>query len=178
MATLIIQDLVLRPIERADAARFAELCNDETLARNTSRVPFPYTLEDATNFVKRATSDIDDGKEYRFAVCRKKVIIACTGVMRTGSAEFELGYWVGQEARGQGVATKAASAVSQYAFEALGGAMINAGYFLDNPASGRVLTKLGFIPTGEILKTHSLARDGEVETARLVLTSSAFQPIV
>ncbi|NOX94538.1 MAG: GNAT family N-acetyltransferase [Alphaproteobacteria bacterium] len=96
--------------------------------------------------------------------------------MRTGSAEFELGYWVGARARGQGVATLAASAISHYAFEKLDGKTINAGYFLDNPASGRVLTKLGFKPTGEILKIHSLARDGKVETARLRLKQPAFSP--
>ena len=178
MTTLKIKDISLRPIKLADAPRFAELCNDETLARNTSRVPFPYTLEDATNFVNRAIREFDDGAEYRFAVCRAEIIIACTGVMKTGDAEFELGYWVGQKARGQGIATLAASAVSHYAFERLDGKTINAGYFLDNPASGRVLTKLGFKPTGEILKIHSLARDDKMETARLMLTRSAFQPIV
>ena len=46
-------DLLLRPIALADAPRFAFLVNDETLARNTSRIPFPYTVENAQDFVER-----------------------------------------------------------------------------------------------------------------------------
>jgi RimJ/RimL family protein N-acetyltransferase len=175
--TITLQDLILRPIEHADAERFAELCNDETLARNTSTIPFPYTIEDAKNFVNQSIHDVDTSAQYRFAVCRAGEIIACTGLMRTEDTAFELGYWVGQKARGQGIATKAASAIIRYAFEKLGGETINAGYFLDNPASGRVLEKLGFKPTGEIVKTHSLARNSEVETARFLLTRPAFTPI-
>ncbi|NOX94537.1 MAG: GNAT family N-acetyltransferase [Alphaproteobacteria bacterium] len=71
MTILKIKDLTLRPIELADAPRFAELCNDETLARNTSRIPFPYTLEDATNFVNRAIREFDDGAEYRRSAGRR-----------------------------------------------------------------------------------------------------------
>ena len=59
MTIIQFQDLTLQPITLNDASSFAGLCNDETLARNTSRIPFPYTLENATAFVERAVSDID-----------------------------------------------------------------------------------------------------------------------
>lgn len=175
--TLKIDGLVLRPVERSDAARFAILCNDQLLARNTARIPHPYSIEDARAFVKRAEGEFNSGKEYRFAVCRNDAIVACCGVIPAEEKNCELGYWVGADEQGRGVATRAASAVVTFAFEVVGAEKITAGHFVDNPASRRVLEKLGFETKGEIITLKSLARDAEVETARLALARVRFTPI-
>ncbi len=164
----------MRPIERGDAPRFAELCNDETLARNTSRIPHPYSLQEAEQFVRRSEAEFLSGQESRFAVCLDGEIVACTGVMPNSDKSFELGYWVGALYRGKGIAGTAAKAILQFAFEKLGAELITAGHFTDNPASGRVLEKLGFRPTGEIIGTMSLARNCDVETARFELRREHF----
>jgi len=174
MATIEIDNLLLRPLEETDAPRIAVLCNDETLARNTSRLPHPYTLEDARRFIERAQREAATGAEYRFGVCNEGTLIACAGVMPQENGDVELGYWVGADARGRGVATKAAVAAIAYAFDRLGAAGVGAGYFKDNPASARVLEKLGFKPTGEVIMTPSLARGEEVETIRLSLQPADF----
>ena len=174
MSLIITGKLILRPIERDDAPRFAELCNDETLARNTSRIPHPYSLQEAEQFVERSKDEFLSGQETRFAVCLDEELVACTGVMPTAESSFEHGYWVGAAYRGKGIASTAAKAVLQFAFEKLGAKIITAGYFTDNPASGRVLEKLGFRPTGEIIGTMSLARGCEVETARFDLLREKF----
>lgn len=175
--TLRIDSLVLRPVEQVDAARFAVLCNDQSLARNTARIPHPYSIYDARDFVKRAKKEFTSGKEYRFAVCRNDVVVACCGVIPKDDQSCELGYWVGGKDRGKGVATRAASAVCTFAFEVVGAETITAGHFLDNPASRRVLDKLGFETTGETIRTMSIARGSEVETARLALAREQFTPI-
>ena len=174
MTRIEIDDLLLRPLEEADAPHIALLCNDETLARNTSRLPHPYTLDEARRFIARAQREVETGAEYRFGVCRNGTLIACVGVMPQDGGAFELGYWVGADARGGGVATKAAGAAIAYAFEQHGANRIDAGYFTGNPASARVLEKLGFKPTGERVMTPSLARGEEVETARLSLQPADF----
>lgn len=168
--------LILRPVAPEDAPRFAALCNDETLARNVARVPHPYTAEDAARFVNHAVSALAAGEEWIFAVCRDDAVIACAGVMPFETGEGEIGYWVGAEARGQGVATEAGAAVMQYAFETLDTPRLTAGHFIDNPASARVLDKLGFRPTGETVQLFSLGRGEEVETVRLALRREAFSP--
>src|SRR3546814_5039329 len=42
---------------------------------------------------------------------------------------------------------------------------LSAGHFVDNPASGAVLRKLGFRPTGKVAQRYSLARGGEAACA-------------
>ena len=80
MAVITIEDLTLRPIVESDAPRIAFLCNDETLTRNTSSLPYPYTLDEARRFVERATRETETGEEYRFAICENGVLIGCIGI--------------------------------------------------------------------------------------------------
>ena len=174
MAVIETSRFALRPIQNGDAERFQQLCNDLSLAINTARIPYPYTMDDARSFVMRALKEWGNGKEYRFAVCLDAEIIACVGVMpKEADHQFELGYWVGRNYRGQGVASEAVSAVIQHAITNLGARNIVAGYFWDNPPSGRVLEKLGFKRTGKIEPTHSLARDKVTDAIRMELFAAS-----
>lgn len=174
MTYIITDRLILRPIERTDAPRFAALCNDIDIARNTARIPHPYKSADARDFVKRSAAAFKTGEEYAFAVCRHGKIIACAGAMPTGANAVDVGYWVGASYRGDGVAAEAARAVIQFAFERHGVGLAVAGYFTDNPASGRVLEKIGFAPTGEIVKTMSAGRGHKADTMRMALNKNDF----
>ena len=77
----------------------------------------------------------------------------------------EFGYWIARSHWGNGYATEAGRAVSEIA-RALGYRRLAAGHYVDNPASGRVLRKIGFRPTGEIRPTVCNARGGAVVLAR------------
>ena len=81
----------------------------------------------------------------------------------------EFGYWLTPSAWGRGYATEAGRAMVAAARHTLGLRRLKAGHFVDNPASGRVLTKLGFRPTGTITPRASLARGGETPCVDLVL---------
>ncbi len=175
MTIIYAGDLILRAVEKADAPRFAFLCNDESLARFTSRVPHPYTLEYARDFVEKAAQELEHEGEYRFAVCRDGEIIACTGVTPGEHGVFDLGYWVGADYREKGVASAAASAVITFLFERYGARRITAGHFVDNPASGHILEKLGFRPTGKTKQLMSKARGVEVETILFALEKVDFR---
>jgi RimJ/RimL family protein N-acetyltransferase len=58
-------------------------------------------------------------------------------------ARAELGYWIGVPYWGRGYATEAATAVVAHAFDDLGLNRVYAYHFTTNPASGRVLQKIG-----------------------------------
>ena len=169
MTELKTERFVLRPVERSDAAAIARYCNDWSLARFTSRLPYPYTEEDAAWFVNNCEAAWASGDEYRFAVCSDDAMIACCGAAPKENGAFELGYWVGAPHRGRGVATEMVRALIGYAFAHHNAARITAGYFADNEASGRVLEKLGFQRTSDVVDTFSLARQTKVPTVRVLL---------
>ena len=77
-----------------------------------------------------------------------------------------MGYWIAREHWGRGFATEAATALLAIA-DTLGIERLEASYFSDNPASGRVLEKLGFKPTGLRAPRYSCARGGETEAVLL-----------
>lgn len=150
--TIRTRRLTLRPFEEADARRVAYLAGDYDVAKMCGRVPHPYTMAAAYDFLSIMERGRATGAEYAFAVTAPidGVIGAC-GVMRTGEADsraFELGYWFGVPYWGQGYASEAGRGLMDWARDQLGAEVFMAGHFADNPASGNVLRKLGFVPTG------------------------------
>lgn len=177
MTIITTRRFTLRPVEAADAARWAELCSDPDIARNTARIPHPYALEDAQDFVAYAAQAMASGAEHIFAVCRDGTAIACAGATPRDDAACELGYWVGADYRGQGVATEAGDAVLQFICAALKPQTLTSGHFTDNPASGKVLEKLGFKPTGEIRVMDSIGRGEKVDTVRMAMAAEDYKPL-
>ena len=177
MTIITTRRFTLRPLEESDAPRIAELCNDLDIARNTARIRHPYTLEDAQGFVAYAIEATTAGAEHIFAICRDGAIIACAGVTSHDENACELGYWVGASHRGMGVATEASDAVLQFACKRLKPQTLTSGHFVDNPASGAVLSKLGFKPTGEIKPTASAGRGQNVDTIRMAMAAQDYKPL-
>ena len=85
-------------------------------------------------------------------------LVGSCGLGRRPSGAVELGYWIARPYWGLGYATEAAEAVVGIARDALRLKALSAGHFVDNPASGRVLEKIGFRPTGEVGRRYSAAR--------------------
>ena len=72
-------------------------------------------------------------------------IIAIAGDCPHGeNRSAELGYYVARPHWGQGIATEAARAVVRLGLDSMGCTTLTSRYHADNPASGRVLEKLGF----------------------------------
>jgi RimJ/RimL family protein N-acetyltransferase len=132
--------LVLRAPRLADVKAIAQLANDRRIAENTARIPHPYSVDDAEQFV--AAVNRRDGEACFVAICTGKPIGICSIDLREDGAE--LGYWFGAPYWGLGFATEAARAVIDYAFDDLGHQEVLAGARVSNPASRRVLEKCGF----------------------------------
>ena len=77
------------------------------------------------------------------------MVVGCVGLAPTDDPHAaELGYYMRRSHWGQGLATEAAAAVVRYGFGHLALGHLVSGHYADNPASGRVLRKLGFVEVG------------------------------
>ena len=170
--TLTTERLRLRPLAERDAPRLAELAADYDIARMTLRMPHPYALEDARAFVARCAEE-DRSREATFLI--EAPAEGPVGVLgffedeeqspRLGS---ELGYWIGRPFWGRGYASEAVREALRWSEQDWRRRVVIAGHFADNPASGRVLTKTGFLYTGVTATRYSRAR-GEAAPIRLMV---------
>ncbi|HVU20707.1 MAG TPA: GNAT family N-acetyltransferase [Rhizomicrobium sp.] len=165
--------LLLRVPEAFDAPAVAALMNDWDVARNLSMAPFPYLEDHARDFIGRQEDGRAKGTDFVFVITRKSdgALMGKCGLHLKDGPGFEMGYWLGRPYWGQGYATEAAAEVLAFGFRNLRADPIWAGWFHDNPASGRVLEKLGFKPNGSD-RRDSAAR-GQSVLCNLVTMSRA-----
>ena len=164
--------LLLRPGWAEDAPALAAAIADEAIVRNLSSAPWPFALRDAEAFLAAPRDPVlPSFLIFRRTRAAPQLVGAC-GLGRRPSGAVELGYWIARDHWNQGVATEAGRALLAIA-DALGLAQLEASYFVDNPASGRVLEKLGFAPTGLTAPRYSCARgqDTLAKLCRKVLVS-------
>lgn len=155
--------LLLRPGWAEDAPALAQAIADEAIVRNLATAPWPYGLKDAEAFL---SAPKDPGLPTFLAFARTggapELVGAC-GLGRRPSGAVELGYWIARAHWGHGYATEAASHLIEIA-RTLGLTRLEGSHFIDNPASGRVLEKLGFVPTGLTAPRMSCARGTQAMT--------------
>ena len=168
------ENLFLRPAWPEDAEAIFHGIAEEAIARNLALIPWPYRIEDARNFVAMKR---DDGLP-QFALTlpgeHGTPLIGLAG-LQCNDGRIELGYWLGRKWWGRGYATEAARSILDIA-RAQGITRVHAGHFADNPASGRVLRKAGFLPTGEVRPQHSLARGKAAESIRYAIDLAGEEP--
>ena len=150
--TLQTARLVLRPLTPQDAPSLSHLAGRREIADTTISIPHPYSQEQAQQWIAETADLFAKGKSAVFAMEPKsKGMLAGTIGLRDINAEHlqaELGFWVAVECWQQGYATEAARAVIGFGFEQLGLNRIYAHHMVRNPASGRVLTKIGMQQEG------------------------------
>jgi RimJ/RimL family protein N-acetyltransferase len=175
MAILETERLLLRPPELRDVPALVRWMSDFDIAKNLSTAPHPYTEENARAFVERMADSLKRGDGWCFAIVRKDdyQLIGCCGVHLKDRA-YEIGYWLGKPFWNRGYVTEAARRLVAFAFQELKVERVWAGWFYDNPASGRVLEKLGFVPDGAQTRACA-ARGHEVYCHKVALTRADFR---
>ncbi|HEY6661947.1 MAG TPA: GNAT family N-acetyltransferase [Sphingomicrobium sp.] len=158
--------LLLRPGFPEDAPALAAAIADQAIVRNLAVVPWPYTLRDAEAFLASPRDPVLPSLLIFERTAGAPQLVGSCGLGRRPSGAVELGYWIARLAWGRGYATEACAALVAIA-RTLGLACLEGSHFLDNPASGRVLEKLGFEPLGIVAPRMSCARGTEVP-ARLM----------
>jgi RimJ/RimL family protein N-acetyltransferase len=144
--------LVLRALTLADASDVARLAGRREIADTTISIPHPYSEQQARDWIEAHTGPPSADKVTVFAITLKTDgrLIGTMGLREIDRehSQAEMGFWIGTEWWGRGYATEAARAVLGYAFEELGLNRVYAHHMVRNPASGRVLKKVGMTAEG------------------------------
>lgn len=143
---LVVDGLLLRRPNGGDVEAIVDVVGNWEVARHLARVPHPYGDADARFFLESIVPN-----EWAWAITLDGAdrLIGVVGLTpEPGADTAELGYWLSESYWGQGIMTKAARAVVAFGFDQLKLPYIKSGYFMSNPASGKVLRKLGFVETG------------------------------
>jgi ribosomal-protein-alanine N-acetyltransferase len=159
--TLETDRLLLRPFTLADAPEVRRLCGAREVYEGTLSIPHPYTQGHAEEWIGEHAEAFERREFLSLAVTRRSdgALVGSMGLgFAPAHARAELGYWIGVPYWGQGFATEAAAELIRYGFEELGLERVNAHHFPENPASGRVLEKLGMTREGR-LRGH-VVKDG------------------
>ncbi len=158
--------LLLRPGFPEDAPALAAAIADQAIVRNLATVPWPYRMRDAEAFLASPRDPLlPSFLIFERTEAEPRLVGSC-GLGRRPSGAVELGYWIVRSHWGRGIATEACTALVDIA-RILGLPSLEGSHFTDNPASARVLDKLGFEPVGIVAPRLSCARGKEVP-ARLM----------
>ena len=158
--------LLLRPLEPGDAAEVQRLAGHAAVASTTRSIPHPYPDGAAEAFIAHTRTNAAQGLGYTYAVVDRASgqLMGCVSLRPDPpDRRAELGYWIGVPYWGRGVATEAATAILRFAFapEHLDLNRVFATALTRNPASSRVMEKIGLLREGT-LRQH-VVKDGVPE---------------
>lgn len=175
---LATERLLLRPFVAADAPTVERLAGAREVADTTLTIPHPYPAGAAEAWIAEHTPAWEADQRLTLAVCVADAPAVVVGAIGFGiaaeHARAELGYWIGVDAWGRGYATEAARALLAFGFATLGLNRIQAQHFLRNPASGRVLQKVGM--TFEGVHRQAYRRWGRFEDAAMYAALASAWP--
>jgi RimJ/RimL family protein N-acetyltransferase len=159
--TLSTKRLILRPFEQDDAKNVQRLAGDFAIADTTLHVPHPYEDGVAETWIESHKTKYDARELATFAIIRKNDFTLIGAIGIAISSQFhrgDLGYWIGVPYWNQGYCTEAAIAIINFAFSDLGLHKVTAHHLVRNPASGRVMQKIGMSREGTF-RDHTLKWD-------------------
>ncbi|MGJ8672303.1 GNAT family N-acetyltransferase [Rubritalea sp.] len=162
--TLTTERLLLRPFRASDAKDVQSLAGDRAIADTTLHVPHPYEYGVAEAWIDTHAPGFSSGDVITFAITRRSdaCLLGAVGVtINKASSRADLGYWIGFPYWNNGYCTEASESLIDYSFETLKINKITAYHLARNPASGRVMQKLGMLKEG-LLREHS-SRWGKFE---------------
>lgn len=158
--TLTTGRLVMRPLTLADSPEVQRLAGEREVASTTRLIPHPYPEGLAESWIGSLADKYRAGELVTFAICATdgQLMGSIRLSLNLIDQHAEMGYWIGTAFWNNGYCTEAAAGVLQYGFEGLGLSRIYANYMARNPASGRVLAKLGMSQEG-VLRRHRFKWD-------------------
>jgi len=165
--SVVEDDVTLRPWSDDDAGALVRRINDPEVALYLDLVPQPYTRADARTWFELCAEGWRTGTSATFAIHVDGVEGPVGGIGVRFLSELdeggaEVGYWVGAEVRGRGIATTATRAVARWAFDAVPAlARLQLRADLQNVASNRVAEKAGFTREGVLRAQRFNVRMGK-----------------
>ena len=145
----------------------AALSNKKILDNLRDGLPYPYTEQDARDFISTMLV-VDEDKTFAFAITADGKAIGSIGAFRQGNIHrqtAELGYYIAEEYWGKGIMTEAVRQLCEHVFTHTDILRIFAEPFAHNIASQRVLEKAGFQYEGTL--RNNAVKNGRVLDMKL-----------
>jgi ribosomal-protein-alanine N-acetyltransferase len=172
---IVCPSCVLRPLVPTDADALARHANDADVAANLrDRFPHPYSRADADAYIAHAAKR---SPQTSFGIVAGGEAIGTISLMLgedIARRSAEVGYWIGREYWGRGIATDALRAATRYAFDSLGLARVFAVPFASTAASARVLEKAGYAREG-VMRQSAIKYDRLID--QLLYAAYSDQPV-
>lgn len=160
--TILTDRLHLRLFDKSDAETVQVLCNNYNIYKNTLYLPYPYAINDALVWIESHQKNFEEDRFYEFAITDRGSGKLYGAISLSNNQSFnngEIAYWIGEEYWGNGYGTEAAQSLIEFAFKEKKLHKVFARYFKTNPASGRIMEKIGMVQEG-LLKDH-IVKDGQ-----------------
>lgn len=171
---LTTKRLLLRPLKDHDAIAMAQSLNNLNVTRNLARVKHPYSVSDAQAFIdlQRSFDSRSVIRAIAFRAAPDELIGLISYEYQT-EADVVFGYWLRECCWHMGLMSEAAAALVGYAFVQGKVEALTSAYHNDNPNSGRILRRIGFVETHQDM-SFSLAQNCKVPNTKLRLTREAW----
>ena len=164
--------IILRPWQEDDVEALFKWASDPEVGPRAGWPPHK-SVEESREIIRTLFSG-----EGMWAVVLKEtgMPIGCAGYLPSSSSnlqiaddECEVGYWIARPYWGRGICTEALRLVIDHCFRTKGFSALWGDYFPENPASGKVMEKCGFVDTGrEVLCSNlEVGADRPVKVMKL-----------
>ncbi len=155
------KNFILRPFKKGDEFSLKENINNKKIAKNTKRIPYPYTLKDAKNWIKKNLKEYKKKKPkiINFVIEIDGKVAGSVGFSEIEAFKAEISYWLAEKYWNRGIMTEAVKLITKYGFKKLKLKRIYARVFKFNQASKRVLEKGGYKLEG--LMKKDVQKDGK-----------------
>lgn len=155
----IFEDYYLSQVQEADKPKLIYYLNNQEITKMLLQLPYPYTAADADWWIKHNKQlSNQQGKVTKWQIYKQSEgLIGGIGFHGDYTQDLfkdDIGYWLTPPFWGKGIMTEAVKKICEIGFEELGLRRIEAGVFVHNPASGRVLEKAGFQFEGCLRNYH------------------------
>ena len=177
---LLTERLLLRSLILEDAADVQRLAGEYDVASTLPNMPHPYEDGMAEEWIHTCYERLEKDEALNFAItlrADKNLIGGIALRLNQEDKSGELGYWIGKPYWNCGYATEAAKAVVAYSFQVLKLNRIHAKHFKRNPASGRVMEKIGMRYEG-CLREYVKKWDNFEDSMVYGILKADFDPLV
>ncbi len=175
--TLKTNRLILRPYLDGDGdAMFENWANDEEVCKYLTWAPHP-DIETSREKVSEWSQNYMSDCFYHWGITLDGELIGDIAVVRWNeqNEDAELGYCLSRKYWGQGIMTEALIAASTYLFDEVGFHRVMLRHDADNPASGHVMQKAGFLYEGCMIEAEKRRQGGWADLCIYGATKASFQ---
>jgi len=169
---ILTERLILRTFGLSDARDVQRLAGNINVAKMTLNVPHPYENDMAEEWINSHKEKTDSGIQITYAIesLQLGVLIGAISLTHIEAKQANLGYWVGEQYWGKGYCTEAGKALIDHAFDELLLNRVYALHLTSNPASGRVMQKIGMTHYATEERQDRLGRPASMELYEIECT--------